>query len=94
MVDDDDLIILPAATLRPETLFGVTNIWVNPQVDYVQAQVDGQTWIISKEAARKLEFLNHKVEIIKALKGSEMIGWKAHQPAQQSFCPSISCIFC
>src|SRR5688500_19434268 len=27
--DDDDLIILPAATLRPETLFGVTNLWVN-----------------------------------------------------------------
>ncbi|MDP9462621.1 MAG: class I tRNA ligase family protein, partial [Thermoproteota archaeon] len=38
--DDDDLIILPAATLRPETLFGVTNLWVNPQLDYVQAQVD------------------------------------------------------
>jgi leucyl-tRNA synthetase len=77
---DGDFVILPAATLRPETLFGVTNIWVNPKVDYVQAQVDGQKWIISKEAARKLEFLNHKVEIIKTVKGSEMIGWNATNP--------------
>ena len=60
--DDDDLIILPSNAQARDTL-GVTNLWVNPQLDYVQAQVDGQTWIISKEAARKLEFLNHKVEI-------------------------------
>jgi leucyl-tRNA synthetase len=85
--DNDDLVILPAATLRPETLFGVTNLWVNPQLDYVQAQVDGQTWIISKEAARKLEFLNHKVEIINTLKGSEMIGWKATNPLNKASVP-------
>jgi leucyl-tRNA synthetase len=78
--DDNDLVILPAATLRPETLFGVTNIWVNPEVDYVQAQVDGQKWIISKEAARKLEFLNHKVEIIKTVNGSKMIGCNVTNP--------------
>jgi leucyl-tRNA synthetase len=77
---DGNLVILPAATLRPETLFGVTNIWVNPEVDYVQAQVDGQMWIISKEAAKKLEFLNHKVEIRKTVKGSKMIGWNATNP--------------
>jgi leucyl-tRNA synthetase len=59
--------ILPAATLRPETIFGVTNMWVNPEIDYVQTQVDSEKWIVSKEAARKLEFLNHKVEIIKTV---------------------------
>lgn len=91
--DDDDLIILPAATLRPETLFGVTNIWVNPKVDYVQAQVDGQKWIISKEAARKLEFLNHKVEIIKTIKGSEMIGWKATNPLNKTSVPVYPAYF-
>jgi leucyl-tRNA synthetase len=84
---DGNFIILPAATLRPETLFGVTNIWVNPEVDYVQAQVDGQSWIISKEAARKLEFLNHKVEIIKTVKGSEMIGSNATNPLNNTSVP-------
>ncbi len=85
--EDGNLIILPAATLRPETLFGVTNIWVNPEVDYVQAQVDGQNWIISKEAATKLEYLNHKVEIIKTVKGSELIGWNATNPLNNASVP-------
>jgi leucyl-tRNA synthetase len=84
---DGNLIILPAATLRPETLFGVTNIWINPEVDYVQAQVDGQKWVISKGAARKLEFLNHKVEIIKTFKGSEMIGWNTSNPLNNTSVP-------
>src|ERR687889_250863 len=85
--DDGNLVILPAATLRPETLFGVTNIWVNPEVDYVQAYVDGQNWIISKEAVRKLEFLNRKVEIIKTVKGSEMIGLNATNPLNNTSVP-------
>src|ERR687888_290627 len=79
--------ILPAATLRPETLFGVTNMWVNPDIDYVQAIVDGEKWITSKEAARKLEFLNHKVEIIKTIKGSDMIGWNATNPVNNASVP-------
>lgn len=90
---DGDLVILPAATLRPETLFGVTNIWVNPEVDYVQAQVDSQRWITSKEAARKLEFLNHKVEIIKTVKGSEMIGWNATNPLNNTSVPIYPATF-
>ena len=62
-------------------------MWVNPEVDYVQAQVDGQDWIISKEAARKLEFLNHKVEIIKTVRGSEMIGSNATNPLNNTSVP-------
>ena len=90
---DGDLVILPAATLRPETLFGVTNIWVNPKIDYVQAKVDGQRWIITKEAARKLEFLNHKIEIIKTVKGSEIIGWNATNPLNNTSVPVYPATF-
>ena len=79
--------ILPAATLRPETLFGVTNMWVNPAVDYVQVQVDSEKWIVSKEAARKLEFLNHKLEILKTIKGKEIIGCDATNPINNSTVP-------
>ena len=79
--------ILPAATLRPETLFGVTNMWVNADVDYVQAKVDGEKWIVSKEAARKLEFLNHKVEVIKTVRGKEIIGQSATNPVNDSAVP-------
>lgn len=79
--------ILPAATLRPETLFGVTNMWVNPDIEYVQALVDGEKWIVSKEAARKLEFLNHKVEVIKTVKGREIVGQSATNPVNSSAVP-------
>ncbi len=72
--------IMPAATLRPETLFGVTNMWVNPDIEYVQAEVNGEKWIVSKQAARKLEFLNHKVQIVKSIPGREMVGKSAINP--------------
>lgn len=79
----DDYII-PAATLRPETIFGVTNIWINPDAEYVQARVDGKKWIVSKEAAKKLEFLNHKIEVLKPVRGREIIGWKVTNPINNS----------
>src|SRR3989338_10045688 len=34
--------ILAAATLRPETIYGVTNIWVNPDAKYVVFNVIGE----------------------------------------------------
>nr|MDQ3883558.1 leucine--tRNA ligase [Thermoproteota archaeon] len=91
--DDEDLVMIPAATLRPETVFGVTNIWVNPEVEYVQARIDDEKWIISKEAARKLEFLNHKVEIIKTINGSEIIEWNATNPVNNTLVPIYPATF-
>jgi leucyl-tRNA synthetase len=79
--------VFPAATLRPETLFGVTNMWVNPDIEYVQANVDDEKWIVSKEAERKLEFLNHKVSVIKTVKGKEIIGWNAVNPVDNAKVP-------
>jgi leucyl-tRNA synthetase len=35
-------LILPAATLRPETIFGVTNMWLNPNIVYMKARVNGE----------------------------------------------------
>jgi leucyl-tRNA synthetase len=79
--------IMPAATLRPETLFGVTNMWVNTDIEYVQADVDGEKWIVSKQAARKLEFLNHKVQIMKSVSGREMVGKSAINPLNNTAVP-------
>jgi len=47
--------ILPAATLRPETVFGVTNMWLKPGGEYHEAQVGEETWIVGKEAVEKLQ---------------------------------------
>ena len=55
-----------AGTLRPETMFGQTNMWVNPNVVYVKAKVGKENWIVSKECLEKLKYQDKKVEVIKA----------------------------
>jgi len=71
----NDGTILPAATLRPETIFGVTNMWVHPDVTYVTAKINGEKWILSKEA---LDKLSHQIKNIKPLgekiEGKDLIG--------------------
>ncbi len=52
-----DNYIIPIATLRPETLFGVTNIWVNPSINYKEIVLDtGEHWIVSEEFEKKLSY--------------------------------------
>ncbi|MDD1696047.1 MAG: leucine--tRNA ligase [Methanoregula sp.] len=64
---------IPTATLRPETIHGVTNLWANPGVTYVRALVDGTAWIISREAAEKIALQDHTVEIKEEIAGQDLI---------------------
>jgi len=67
--------ILPAATLRPETIFGVTNMWVNPDVQYMKAKIKDEIWILSKEAYDKLAYQIEDIKPIKeTIRGKELIG--------------------
>lgn len=71
---------LPTATLRPETVFGVTNIWVKPEVVYVKARVDGEDWIISEPCLQKLQYQNRKATTVERIPGSKLIGKSATNP--------------
>ncbi len=66
--------IFPTATLRPETIYGVTNIWVRPEVEYVRAEVDKEVWIISEPALQKLKDQLHHVKELNRIKGKDLIG--------------------
>ncbi|MEI6731249.1 MAG: leucine--tRNA ligase [archaeon] len=55
---------LVAATLRPETVFGQTNLWANPEIEYQEAKVGNETWIMSKEAVEKLKFQRSDVTLL------------------------------
>ena len=84
----DDGYLIPTATLRPETIYGVTNLWVNPNVEYVRIQIDNnERWIVSKEADRKLEFLNHKVAIESSIYGKELVGKYVEDPIRKDSIP-------
>jgi len=76
----EDGTILPSATFRPETIYGITNLWINPDADYVKARVNGENWIISKTAANKLEEQLKKVEILDSFKGKKIIGKRFTSP--------------
>jgi len=70
----DEKTFLPAATFRPETIYGITNIWINPVATYVEASVNGENWIVSEEAAEKLKEQERKVEVKRTFQGKELIG--------------------
>lgn len=72
--------ILPCATLRPETVFGVTNLWINPDVTHVRIKVNDETWIVSREAYEKLKFTEKEVELIEDIPGTELIGKQVENP--------------
>jgi leucyl-tRNA synthetase len=56
-------LVFPAATLRPETIFGLTNLWLNPKVRYVVALVDGEKWVVSEQAVGKLREQGREVKV-------------------------------
>ena len=74
-------LILPAATFRPETIYGTTNMWLNPQINYVEAEVDGQKWLVSEPTLQKLADQKHKVKKIKNVLGKELVHKTCKNPA-------------
>ncbi len=86
--------IVPCGTLRPETVYGVTNLWVNPDVEYVRAKVNNETWIISKEAVEKLKEQLKKVEIVGRVKGSSLVGKYCENPVTNNKIIILPAAFC
>jgi leucyl-tRNA synthetase len=54
--DPDSGTFFACATLRPETLYGVTNIFVGEKVDYVIAEINGESYYLSKDSADNLQY--------------------------------------
>ena len=90
----DDGKILVAATLRPETVFGQTNLWINPDIEYSIAKVGNETWILSKEALEKLKYQKDKVEEIGSIKGTELLGKEVEAPGINRKIPILPSYFC
>jgi leucyl-tRNA synthetase len=71
---------LVAATLRPETIYGATNVWVNPDAEYSEARVDGELWVVSSAALTRFAEQKHDVIPVRSFKGSELVGRYAMAP--------------
>ena len=85
--------VLPCATLRPETVFGVTHIHIDPSAEYVTAEVDGEEHLLSREAAEKLDFQDRDVVIGGELDGEELVDETATNPVTGEEVPVLPASF-
>ncbi|MFB6360577.1 MAG: leucine--tRNA ligase [Halobacteriales archaeon] len=76
----DEPVIVPMATLRPETVHGVTNAFVHPDAEYVIADVDGERWLVSREAAEKFGLQRRDVEVLETVSGAAIVGEDVTNP--------------
>jgi leucyl-tRNA synthetase len=83
--------ILPAATLRPETIFGVTNMWINPDINYIKAKIKDEIWILSNEAFEKISYQFENVKKInEKIAGKDLIGKTCEIPLVDREIPILS----
>ena len=85
---------LVAATLRPETVFGLTNFWVNPEVEYVDARVGDETWVVSRPAAEKLALQMDDVEVMAGADGAALMGRSCRAPYTGKMIPIFPSVLC
>ena len=69
-------------TTTPWTLAFNLAVMVNPELEYVRAKVDGETWILSKVLAGVVvqAVANKKLKITEEFKGEELKGLKYEHP--------------
>jgi len=78
-------VFLVAITLRPETMYGQTNLFVLPRGDYIAIETTHGIFITAENAARNLAFQDltptpKKYEIIQKIEGWELLGRKVVPP--------------
>lgn len=70
---DNNLFVI-TATLRPDTVLGITNLFINPEINYVEAKVGEEKWIMSEKAADNVSSQGFSVKVKSEIKGSELVG--------------------
>ena len=88
-----DGLVYPALTYRPETVYGVTNIWVNPDARYLIARVDGERWVLNRYMAEELADQKHSVEIEGEIDGRSLLGRTAVNPVTGEEVPVLPASF-
>ena len=84
---------LVAATIRPETVYGQTNLWVDPEAPYVVAKVGHERWILNEAATKKLMEQGKIVSQESTLRGADLIGEDVVAPAINRAIPVLPSTF-
>ena len=89
----DDGLVYPALTYRPETVYGVTNLWVHPEAEYLIARVDGERWVLNSYMAEELADQKHEVEVEGRIHARSLIGRTAENPVTGERVPVLPASF-
>ncbi len=85
-------IYFACTTYRPETIYGVTNIFIGEKSEYVIARIENERYYLSKEAASTLKYqLNVTVE--SSISAKELLSKKATNPINKSVIPVLPGFF-
>jgi leucyl-tRNA synthetase len=68
-------------------------MWLNPDTVYLQVKVEGEDWIVSSEAANKIQFLGRDVEIVDEILGAKLIGGTLTNPMTGAELPILPASF-
>ncbi|MFA6869811.1 MAG: leucine--tRNA ligase [Methanomethylophilus sp.] len=90
---EEQQLYLVAATLRPETVFGQVCFWARPDLEYVKIRKGKEIWVVSPQAAEKLELQMDGVTTVGKVKGDEMIGWQCRAPMLHKLIPVFPAAF-
>lgn len=72
----DDGRYLISATLRPDTVLGITNLFVGPEIEYIEAEVNKERWILGENCLKGLQEQGFLAKVLRKIKGKELIGKK------------------
>ncbi len=88
---------LVAATLRPETIYGQTNLWINQTESYVKVQVPNkdhkEVWIMSKAAAEKLAYQKDDTKELSSVDPITLLGKYVIAPGIERRIPILPATF-
>jgi leucyl-tRNA synthetase len=90
-VSGEDTYML-CSTYRPETIFGVTNIFVNENAEYIKCRINGESFYIAKKAAEILSY-QLKIEDIETISGKELLNKKCINPINNEEIPVLPGFF-
>ncbi len=77
------------ATLRPETIFGVTNIFLHPEAQYIKVQINNEWLIIAKPTLIKFVDQQFKIGIVTDLSMDELLGSTCINPITGASVPLL-----
>lgn len=88
-------VFLIAATLRPDTVFGQTNVWVDPAHTYLVMTKGADKWIVNETAAKTLPYQFDDLALLDGfhVPGKFLLGMRVKAPGTGASLPVLPAAF-